>query len=205
VALVLLLRVMATPRVHAQTVDEPGRRASFTAGASTGDGDPALALSASLGFRIATRASLEFEIAYARKLDFVLDLCPGPLVCVGGTVPVTGRTVSVVPHLVIDVTPPASRIQVYVQAGVGGGHVRQRYFSSPIEIGRPSAELTRSSAVGAASFGGGASTRLSRQFAVGADVRVLYLVDDEAPPERFIQPSGTLGTVRFGARASWRF
>jgi hypothetical protein len=205
-ALVIVVCAVAAARVEAQGVDEPERRASFTAGASAGDGETALALSAALGFRIAPRTSLEFEIAYARKLDFELDLCPAPLVCiVGGTVPVTGRTVSIVPHIVFELAPPGSRARVYVQAGAGIGHVRQRYFTAPIETGRPSVEMTRSSRVVAVSVGGGASMRVTRQLALGVDVRVLSLLDEESPPERFIQPSGTLRTVRLGARASWTF
>jgi hypothetical protein len=195
-------------RTHAQAqrADAPGRRASFTAGASLGDGDTALALSAALGFRVAPRASLEFEVDYARKLDFTLDRCPAPLVCVvGGTLPVTGRSVSVGPHLVIELLAPSSRVRAYAQAGVGGGHVRQRYFTSPVQTGSSSVELTRSSRVVAVSFGGGVAARVSRQFTIGADVRVLHLFDEESPPERFIQPSGALRTVRLGSRVSWEF
>jgi hypothetical protein len=197
----LMILAARTP-ARAQVADGSGRRASFTAGASLGDGDTALALSAALGFRIASRASLEFAIDYARRLDFTLDLCPAPRVCVvGGTRPVTGRTVSIAPHLVIELLAPSRRVRAYAAAGVGGGHVRQRYFTSPIETG----ELTRSSVVVAVSFGGGASMRISRQLAIGADVRVLSLLDEESPVDRFIQPSGVLRSIRLGSRVSWEF
>jgi hypothetical protein len=206
IAVAGLMILAGRTQALAQVGDAPGRRASFTAGASLGDGDTALALSAALAFRVAPRASLEFEVDYARKLDFTLDLCPAPLVCViGGTRPVTGRTVSIAPHLVIELLGPSSRVRAYAQAGVGGGHVRQRYFTGPIETGNSSGELTRSSRVVAVSFGGGVSARVSRQLAIGADLRVLHLFDDESTAERFIQPSGTLRTVRLGSRVSWEF
>jgi hypothetical protein len=197
----LMILAARTP-AGAQVADAPGRRASFTAGASLGDGDTALALSAALGFRVAPRASLEFAIDYARRLDFTLDLCPAPRVCVvGGTRPVTGRTVSIAPHLVIELLAPSRRVRAYAAAGVGGGHVRQRYFISAGGTG----ELTRSSVVVALSFGGGAAVRISRQLAIGVDVRALTLFDDESPVDRFIQPSGRLKSVRLGSRVSWEF
>jgi hypothetical protein len=67
-----------------QSHEKPGPRASFTAGASLGDGETALALSTGLGFRFSARLGLEFELAYARKLDFTLDLCLSTAVCVRG-------------------------------------------------------------------------------------------------------------------------
>jgi opacity protein-like surface antigen len=118
---------------------------------------------------------------------------------------VTGRAVSAAPLLVIELVAPSSRVRAYADAGVGGGHVRQRYFTSPIETGEPSVERTRSSRVVAVSFGGGASVRVTRQLAIGADVRVLTLLDDESTLDRFIQPSGALRSIRLGSRVSWAF
>lgn len=190
------------PPLRAQRSEETGPRASFTAGASFGDGETALALSAALGFPLSDRLGLEFELAYARKLDFTIDLCPAPRVCVlGGQLPVTGRTVSLVPHLLIDLLPVSRRHRAYIQAGVGAGHVRQRYFlgfASPVE-------LTRSNLTVAFSVGGGASVQISRRLSVGADVRSLHLIDDEATADRFITPSGALDTLRVGSQVSWRF
>lgn len=196
----------APAAVRAQGPDQEYRRdVSFSAGGSFGDGDAALASSAGLGLRIAPRVGLDVELAYARRLDFTLDLCPPPLVCVrGGRLPVTGRTVSLVPHLAIDLPGPPSRLRVYILGGVGAGHVRQRYVDTllyPVER----RESTRSSLVAAVSFGGGAAVKISRRLAVGADVRSLHLLDEEAPPQRFIVPAGTLGTVRANVRVSWLF
>ena len=208
VAVVSLVSLAIVPALRAQTREEPVRRASFSAGTSSGDGETALALSAGLGFRLSPRLGVEFELAHARKLDFVLDLCPAPLVCVlGGQLPVTGRTVSLVPHLVLELIPGSRRLRAYAQAGIGAGHVRQRYF-----VGPPSAagfaepvELTRSNPTFAFSFGGGAMAHISRRFSVGADVRSLHLRDDEAQADRFIMPSGTLSTLRVSSRISWQF
>ncbi len=205
--LVSLVSLAIVPPLGAQSREELDQRASFTAGASFGDGETALASSAALAFHFFPRLGLEFELAHARKLDFTLDLCPAPLVCVrGGQLPVTGRTVSFVPHLVVELLPLSHRLRVYAQAGVGAGHVRQRYFvgtpsSSPIEP----VELTRSNVVAAFSFGGGATVQISRRLAVGADVRSLHLLDEEATADRFITPSGMLSTLRVGSRVSWRF
>jgi hypothetical protein len=192
----------------AEPVPPSSRRASLTAGVSLGDGDTALALSGALGVVIARPLSVEFEWAYARKLDFSLDLCPPPLVCIlGGRVPVTGRTVSLVPHLVLDLLPATSRRRAYLQAGIGAGHVRQRYvIGPPLTLSLPQpAEFTRSNLVAAVSYGGGAAFALTRRLALGADVRVLHLFDTEAPLDRFIEPSGALTTVRAGARLDWVF
>jgi hypothetical protein len=125
----------------------------------------------------------------------------------GGQVPVTGRTVSLVPQLVVDVLPESRRLRAYVQFGVGAGHVRQRYFSGLPFTDELSerVELTRSSLTIAVSFGGGATVQLSRRLGVGIDVRSLHLRDDPASVERFIVPSGTLSTLRVGSRVSWRF
>jgi opacity protein-like surface antigen len=193
---------------HAQSHEEPGRFASLTAGSSFGDGDTALALSAGLGWRFSPRIGMDIELAYARKLDFTLDLCPPPFVCVlGGLVPVTGRTLSLVPHLVIDLMPDGRRVRVYVLAGAGAGHVRQRYvIGPPLTSSLPEpVEFTRSNTTVAFSFGGGSAVRISPRFAIGADVRSLHLGDEEAGPDRFITPSGTLSTLRVGSRISWRF
>ncbi len=161
-------------------------------------------MSAALGFRFSARAGLEFEAAYARKQDFTLDLCPPPRVCViGGHLPVTGRTVALIPQLTIDLLPAAHRLRAYVQAGGGAGHVRQRYWFPA--RGADAVEHTRSSLVPALAYGGGVAVRISSRLAVGADVRCLHLLDDSAELDRFITPSGTLTTVRVGSRVSWRF
>jgi opacity protein-like surface antigen len=204
----LALAMVPTP-LRAQTPDAPSRRASFMAGASLGDGETAPALSAGLGWQLSPRVGIEFELAYARKLDFTLDLCPAPLVCVrGGRLPVTGRTVSLVPHVVIDLRPDA-RIRPYVLAGVGVGHVRQRYFDPPLGSGGSAGgtplEYTRSNATVAFSAGGGIDVSIARRLAIGADVRALIIVDETASPDRFITPSGALHTVRVGSRVSYRF
>lgn len=201
--------VLETP-LHAQTQNEPTRRASFMAGASLGDGEPALALSAGLGWTLSPRIAFEFELAYARKLDFTLDLCPAPRVCVrGGRLPVTGRTVSLVPQLVFDLRPHA-RVRPYLQAGLGAGHLRQRYFDPPLGTagaspGTTSLEYTRSNLTLALAAGGGVAVSLSRRFTIGADIRSLTIIDDKSPPDRFITPSGALHTVRIGSRVSCRF
>lgn len=207
VAVAIVSLAVAAPLLG-QSRQEDGQRASFTAGGSFGDGDTALALSAGMAFRLARRIWIDVELAYARKLDFTLDLCPPPRLCVlGGHVPVTGRTLSLVPHLVVDMLPESRRLGAYLQVGVGAGHVRQRYFSGLPFTGPLSerVELTRSSLTVAVSFGGGATAQLSRRLAVGIDVRSLHLRDDPASVERFIVPSATLSTLRVGARVSWRF
>jgi hypothetical protein len=146
------------PPLHGQGQQEYRQAGSFTAGASFGDGDTALALSAGLVFRLADRIGLDVEAAYARKLDFALDLGPPPRLCViGGQVPVTGRTVSLVPQLVVHVLPQSRRLRAYLQADIGAGHVRQRYLSGFPFTGAPDerVELTRSRLTLAISFGGG--------------------------------------------------
>ena len=202
---ITVLSLALTSTVGAQTLEELSREASFAAGASLRDGGSALALTAALGFRFSPRVGAVVEIAHARKLDFTLDVCPPPLVCVlGGRVPVTGRNVSMIPHVAIQLLPTSRRLHVYAQAGVGVGHVRQRYFFGP-PFSRNIAERTRSNLTPALSFGGGAAMRISRRIAVGGDVRSLHLLDDAPTPERFITPSGTLSTLRVGSRVSWRF
>jgi hypothetical protein len=117
----------------AQTGGET-RYASGTAGASFGDGETAPAFGAALGFRMARRFGVELEIAYARKLDFTLDLCPPPLVCVvGGLCPVTGRTVSFLVDLVVDLPSPWRPVRPYALGGVGVGPLRQRYWRRCIQ------------------------------------------------------------------------
>jgi hypothetical protein len=179
----------------------------LTAGASFGDGETAAALSAAMRFGLSDRLGIEVELAHARKLDFTLDLCPPPLVCVrGGNLPVTGRTISLIPHAVIELLPASRRIRVYAAAGAGAGHVRQRYFTTPpTDGGEGGVELTRSSLTLAISFGGGASVPISRRFAVGVDVRSLHLFDDEATIGQFITPAGTLSMFRVGSRVSYEF
>jgi hypothetical protein len=207
-AAVAIVSLAVAPPLLGQSRQEYGQMASFTAGGSLGDGDPALALSAGLAFRLAPRIWMDVELAHARKLDFTLDLCPPPRLCVlGGQVPVTGRTVPLVPQLVVDVLPESRRLRAYVQFGVGAGHVRQRYFSGLPFTDELSerVELTRSSLTIAVSFGGGATVQLARRLGVGIDVRSLHLRDDPASVERFIVPSGTLSTLRVGSRVSWRF
>lgn len=206
-AVVALISLTLAPPLRAQVPQDSGRDASFTAGASFGDGKTAPALSAGMRFRLADRLGLEVELAYARKLDFTLDLCPAPLVCVrGGRLPVTGRTVSLVPHLTIELLPPSARVRAYAQAGAGAGHVRQRYFTTPFAEGAAGrVELTRSSVTLALSFGAGAAVRFSRRFAIGADVRSLHLFDDAARLDRFITPAGRLTTLRIGSRLTYEF
>jgi opacity protein-like surface antigen len=203
-ATALLFAAVILPAAPAPLGAE-GRQASFTAGTSFGDGGSALALTAGMGFRFSQRIGMDIELAYARKLDFTLELCPAPLVCVrGGQLPVTGRTVALIPHAVVDLFPSSRRSRVYVLAGIGAGHVRQRYFDGPPFPGER-LESTRSSLTVALSFGGGAEVRISRRLAVGADIRYLQLLDKEATLERFIAPAGALRAMRAGARVSWRF
>jgi opacity protein-like surface antigen len=208
IAAVSLVCLLVAAPLRAQQREERGRYASFVAGMSLGDGNAALALTAGLGFRFSTRIGLEIELAYARKLDFALDLCPPPRVCIiGGRFAVTGRTVSLVPHLTIELVPGSGRVRAYAQAGAGAGHVRQRYFLGPPFTGSAGerVEFTRSSPVFALSFGAGVTTQISKRLAIGADVRSLHLLDEPADPARFITPSGTLSTIRVGSRVSWRF
>jgi opacity protein-like surface antigen len=208
ISVVLVVSLAIARPLRAQNREEPGRRVSLTAGASFGDGETALAVSAGLGFRFSARLGLELELAYARKLDFTLDLCPAPRICVlGGQLPVTGRSVSLVPHLVMELLPMSPRLRAYVQAGAGAAHVRQRYFSGPLvtdSFVQPT-EFTRSNMAVAFSFGGGATVQFSRRLAAGADVRSLHLLDEEATADRLITPSGALSTLRVGSRITWQF
>jgi opacity protein-like surface antigen len=198
------LTVSATAR--AQEPRELKRQASFTLGASFGDGNTALASMLGLGFAWASRLGVEIEVSHARKLDFTIDLCPPPRVCiVGGHFPVTGRTLSLVPQLAIRLMPASSRVQLYALAGAGVGHIRQRYFLTPPSTDADRPELTRSSLAPALSVGGGAAVSVTRRLAVGVDLRSLHLRDDEGEKARFIMPAGWLDTVRIGARVAWRF
>lgn len=206
---------------QASASELPRREASAIVGASFGDGETAPALSAALGFRITRLVGVEFELAYARKLDFTLDLCPAPLVCVlGGQVPVTGRTVSLVPHLLFELPTGGSRVHPHAVAGLGVTHLRQWHLAPagvagaaggaagssvgsatnvvPVEFKRSELALTLS-------FGGGVAVDLSRRFTLGAEVRAVRLFGEEASPDRFIVPAGTMTMVRVGSRVSYRF
>ena len=90
-------------------------------------------------------------------------------------------------------------------AGVGAGHVRQRYFLVPAFFSADRPEFTRSSLTPVVSVGGGADFSIARRFAAGVDVRSLHLLDDEVDDSRFITPAGTLSTIRVGARIVYRF
>jgi hypothetical protein len=207
VGVAAVLSLICAPALQAQGRDDRLRHAAFIAGASFGDGETAPALSAGMRVGLSQRAGVEVEFAHARTLDFTLDLCPAPLVCVrGGELAVTGRTISLIPHVVIELLPASRRIRAYALAGAGAGHVRQRYFTTPpAGGGDEGVELTRSSVTFALSFGGGASVRVSRRFAVGADVRSLSLFDDAPAIGQFITPAGTLRTLRVGSRVSYEF
>ena len=202
----LAMLFAAAGSVSAQDRGRVERSASVTLGASFGDGGTALASAVGAGVRWSPRIGVDVELSHARKLDFTLDLCPPPRVCViGGRVPVTGRTLSLVPHLTVHLLPASRRLRLYALAGVGAGHVRQRYFLVPSIFGGERPEFTRSSLTLAVSLGGGAAFAPARRFAVGIDVRSLHLFDEEAEAARFIEPAGVLGTLRVGATAVWSF
>ncbi len=200
----VLLSLLAASAAFAQDQSARSRRAAFTTGVSFGDGGTSLALSAVLGVGLWGRVGLEFEAAYARRQDFAIDLCPPPRVCIiGGRLPVTGRTLALVPQLTLALLPPRHRVRAYVQAGAGAGHVRQRYWfprQAPDAV-----EHTRSKLTAAIAYGGGVDVAVSRSFAIGADARWLSLFDDAARVERFITPDGALTTFRIGSRVTWRF
>jgi hypothetical protein len=204
-AAVGVMVVPASARAQERAPDR-SREASFTTGASFGDGGTSLALTAALGFLFSARVGIEFEAMYARKLDFTLDLCPPPRVCVvGGQLPVTGRSVSLVPELTLDLFPRTRRVRAYVRAGAGAGHVRQRWwFPAPPAVNPRAIEFTRSSLVAAFASGAGIGARLSSRFGLDAGVRWLVLFD-EAGTGDSITPSGRLRSVRAGLRVSWRF
>jgi hypothetical protein len=205
---VLSLAVMmaATASLPAQQRRVLDRNAWFTVGASFGDGGTAPASTVGLGFGWPSRLGVDVELSHARKLDFVIDLCPPPRVCIiGGQLPVVGRTVSLVPHLTIRLTPASAHLRMYALGGVGVGHMRQRYFLLPAGVGGDRPELTRSSLTSAMSFGAGATFDVTRRIAVGGDLRSLHLQDGEGEEAQFITPAGWISTVRVGARIVWRF
>ena len=201
----LAILFAAAGSVSAQEGRRVERSASFTMGASFGDGRTALASAVGAGARWSNGIGVDVELSHARKLDFTLELCPPPRVCViGGRVPVTGRTLSLVPHLTVHLLA-SRRLRLYALAGVGAGHIRQRYFLVPSIFGGERPEFTRSSLTMAVSLGGGAAFAPARRFGVGIDVRSLHLFDEDGEAARFIEPAGVLGTLRVGARAVWSF
>ncbi len=205
--MVVFLLLAAAGTLSAQN-NQLSREGAFTAGASFGDGKTAAAFTAGLGFRFTHRIGILAELAHARKLDFTIDLCPPPRLCViGGQFPVTGRTLALVPHVTFDLFPESSAMRGFVAAGIGMGHVRQRYVIGPSFFAADRVELTRSKLTAALSLGGGVMVDIgaNRRLAVGADVRVQQLFDDEGEDARFITPAGTLATWRAGARAAWKF
>lgn len=214
-AALLLVTVQSLAAAGAARAQAPApaasdrRYAAVTAGASLGDGEAAPAFDAALAFALTDRIALELDLAYARRLDFTLDLCPAPLVCIqGGQLPVTGRTVALIPHLVVDLGQAGGRVRPYVAAGVGVAHLRQRYFGASVDrvgIAVVPSEFTRSAVVPALSAGGGLVVRLAQRVGIGLDARVLALLDEEPAASRFIVPGGTLTMVRSGARVWWRF
>lgn len=202
----LAVLTIATAALRAEDQREVQGNASFTVGSSSGDGDTALATALGMGLRLPSRLGIDLELSHARALDFIIDLCPQPRVCViGGRLPVTGRTLSLVPHLTAHLLPRSNRGTVYAVAGAGVGHIRQHYFVVPAFIGGERPEFTRSSLIPVVSFGGGATFSVGRGFSAGIDVRSLHLLDDEVDESRFITPAGTLSTVRVGARLVYRF
>jgi hypothetical protein len=206
VVVCLAVGLAGTATLWAQERRELRRTASFTLGASFGDGNTALASTIGVGVAGSSRLGVDVELSHARKLDFTIDLCPPPRVCIiGGQLPVTGRTLSLVPHLTVQLMPASTRVQFYALAGVGLGHIRQRYFLVPSFVGADRPELTRSKLTASVSFGACATFDVTRRFAVGVDRRSLHLLDDEGEEARFITPAGWISTVRVGARLLWRF
>jgi hypothetical protein len=194
--------------VDAQSGSQPSARAWFFAGGSVGDGGPALALSAGLGLQVDSRVSVEFELAYARRLKFVLERCPPPLVCVlAEELPVTGRTLALVPQVLVELVGHPRAVRAYLTAGAGAGHVRQRYFVGPSASSSfvEPAEFTRSKIVPTVAFGGGAEIAIARRLAWGVDVRSLQFFDETLVGELSIVPSGRLTALRLGTHVAWRF
>jgi opacity protein-like surface antigen len=176
-------------------------RASGTAGWSTGDGGTVPSFGLALSYWPTRRVGVEFELAYSKNLDFTIDLCPPPLVCVlGGELPAKGRTLSLIPHLVVEPTA-WERFHPYALVGVGFGHLRQRYM---VNAGGPS-EFTRSKKALALSVGAGFDVQVSRRLGLGVDIRSRQLFDEEPDLDRYLVPAGTLSTVRVGSHATWRF
>jgi hypothetical protein len=204
--LCLAVIVAGAARLSAQERRVLERNASFTLGASFGDGGTALASTLGLGIGWPSRLGVDVELSHARKLDFAIELCPPPRVCIiGGQLPVVGRTVSLVPHLTIRLTPASPHLRLYALGGVGLGHIRQRYYLLPAPFGADRPELTRSNLATAMSFGAGGTFDVTRRIAVGGDVRSLHLRDAEGEETRSITPAGWITTVRVGARIVWRF
>jgi opacity protein-like surface antigen len=202
----LAIGLAGATALSAQERREHKRTASFTLGASFGDGGTALASTIGLGFAVSSRLGAGVELSHARKLDFTIDLCPAPRVCVvGGRLPVTGRALSLVPHLTVQLMPASSRMQLYALAGAGLGHIRQRYFLVPPSFDGDRPEFTRSKLTSALSFGAGVTVAVTQRLAAGIDLRSLRLGDDEGEEARFITPAGWISTVRLGARIAWRF
>ena len=202
----LAIGLAGTTTLWAQERREHERTASFTLGASFNDGGTALASTIGLGGAFSSRLGVDVELSHARKLDFTIDLCPPPRVCViGGRLPVTGRTLSLVPHLTVQLMPVSNRVQFYALGGAGLGHVRQRYFLVPPSFDGDRSEFTRSQLTPALSFGAGATFAVTRRLAAGVDLRSLHLEDDEGEEAGFITPAGWISTVRVGARIVWRF
>lgn len=202
----LLAVLIATATAAAAQGAAPAHRREigFAAGASAGEGGAALASALDLAVSLSPRFGIAVELAHARTLDFTLDLCPPPRLCIrGGRLPVTGRAVSLVPHVRTELLGVRHKVRVHVQAGIGAGHVRQRWLDSPSP---PSPiESTRSSLTTAISLGGGIVLPVSDRISIGAELRSLHLFDKDATPDRAIEPSGRLGTLRIGARVGWRF
>jgi opacity protein-like surface antigen len=215
--LVSLALIAAAHAAEAHGTNEIRRDASAIVGASLGDGDTAATVSASLGFSFAHHFGVDFELSYAGHLEFMLDLCPAPGNCpVSEHTPVTGRTVSLVPHFVLDLASSSSRVHPYAIAGVGVTHLRQWYVLSPavdrvdlgvpgVEIDTRSTERKRSKLAPTLAFGGGMSVRLSRNVALGADVRLMALFDEAPDGEQNMLALGTIATIRAGSRITLRF
>ena len=198
--------LMGAPGLWAQDRRGVAWNASFSMGASFGDGGTALASAIGAGVRWPSRLGIAVELSHARKLDFTIDLCPPPRVCViGGRRPVTGRTLALVPHVTVDLLPSSARVRLYGLAGVGAGHVRQRYFLVPAAFSADQPELTRSNLTPAIAFGGGATFGVTRRLGVGVDLRSLHVLDDDGEEARFITPAGTLSGMRLGVRVEWTF
>lgn len=207
----LCLLATAVP-VCGQGGEERGR-ASGSAGVSLGDGGVAPSFGAALSYWPTRHVGVEFELAYSKNLEFAIDLCPAPLVCVlGGQFPVKGRSLSLIPHLVFE-SRPWRKFRPYVLAGVGIAHLRQRYTvvgpeivgGQVVETLLVPVEFTRSKRAFALSVGGGVDVRISHRLGLGVDIRSRHLFDEESRLERFIVPAGMLSTVRVGSHASWVF
>jgi len=195
-----------TPGLRAQDRRDVEWNASLSMGSSFGDGGTALASAIGAGARWPSRLGIAVELSHARKLDFTIDLCPPPRVCViGGQLPVTGRTLALVPHVTLDLLPSSARVRLYGLAGVGAAHVRQRYFLVPAFFSGDRPELTRSNLTPAIAFGGGATLGVTRRLGLGVDLRSLHVLDDDGEEARFITPAGTLSAIRLGVRVEWGF